>query len=87
MQIFIDTRFESWSCILLSFGWIRSPLYILPLLHYFQPGCPSWSKGGDLRSSVFALVGSNPTSGNFFTFFQFRFHALSIHPKFFLFLE
>lgn len=28
-----------------------------------MPGCPSWSKGSDLRSAVFVLVGSNPTSG------------------------
>ncbi len=27
---------------------------------------PEWSKGGDLRSSVFARVGSNPTHGNHF---------------------
>ena len=26
-----------------------------------QLTCPRWSKGGDLRSSVFALVGSSPT--------------------------
>ena len=29
----------------------------------YMPGCPSWSKGSDLRSAVFVLVGSNPTSG------------------------
>jgi hypothetical protein len=30
---------------------------------FFMPTCPSWSKGADLRSAVFARVGSNPTVG------------------------
>lgn len=28
-----------------------------------KPGCPSWSKGADLRPAIFVCVGSNPTPG------------------------
>ena len=37
-------------------------------------GCPSWSKGVDLRSTVVTLVGSNPTS-DIQVFIQFPLHA------------
>ena len=32
--------------------------------HVFKLGCPSWSKGYDLRSYGESLVGSNPTPSN-----------------------
>jgi hypothetical protein len=34
------------------------------IVFFYQSTCPSWSKGLDLRSSIFGCVGSNPTVDN-----------------------
>ena len=37
---------------------------MFPVHYYFIVNLPEWSKGPDLRSGVFARVGSNPTIDN-----------------------
>ena len=48
-----------------------------------QHGCPSWSKGADLRPAIFVCVGSNPTAAIscFQTAKTKKFHFQKKHMK------